>query len=76
MNNAGIRNKMIRRAGKGTDHRSDEMLIKLAEYYTRAYAGTVERMHLTESQKAEAISAANMEYNELCFEMEPARLGA
>ncbi len=54
----------------------NDMQLRLADYYTRAYAKTVERLHLSGEEKQRAISAVNMEYDELvsygrrdCLEM-------
>ena len=40
-------------------------MLKLAAYYTKVFAGTVEKMHMTDEQKSQAMSAVNMEYYEI-----------
>ncbi len=43
----------------------DNNQVKLAAYYTRIFAGTMEKMHIPEEQKRSAVWAVNMEYSEI-----------
>ena len=53
-----IINKNVRKSGSVPDDNQ----IRLAGYYIRMYAKTLEKLHLTEEQKREAVI---MEYHEL-----------
>lgn len=70
-NNIRTRNIIINKENRSNRNHGkspftpDDALMRLAEYYVRVYAGTVEKMHMTEEQKREAKSAVNREYREL-----------
>lgn len=55
----------INRKNQNTCFTPDDNVMKLAEYYTRTFAATLERRHMTEEQKSQAMAAVCMEYNEL-----------
>lgn len=56
-----IINKNVRKSGSVPDDNQ----IRLAGYYIRMYAKTLEKLHLTEEQKSETMEAVIMEYHEL-----------
>ncbi len=55
----------VNRENPDTRLTSDDNLIKLAAYYTKVYAETLDSMHISAKQKREAVAAVNREYNEL-----------
>lgn len=71
-----VQNVMINRKSEQDQASPNEMQLRLAEYYTRAFAATVTGMRLSEAEKNMVISAVNIEYQELisagrrdCLEM-------
>ena len=68
MNNNIARNIIINKINRKNRMISltpDDNTLRLAEYYTKVFARTVERMHMTSEQKSQAMSAVNMEYYEI-----------
>ena len=65
MFNSRSRNIFINKKNSKTRTQTDDSVLRLAEYYTRVFADTLEHMHLSEERKAEALNVANREYNEL-----------
>ncbi len=55
----------VHRESQNTSLRPNDNMLKLAAYYTKVFAGTVEKMHMTDEQKSQAMSAVNMEYYEI-----------
>ena len=55
----------INRKNQNTSLTPDDNVLKLAEYYTKVFAGTIENMHMTDEQKNSAMAAVSMEYYEV-----------
>ena len=64
MFNTRSRNILISRK-KAERTAPDETTVRLAEYYAKAFAGTLEHMHLSREQREEAMDAVKREYDEL-----------
>lgn len=65
MFNKKSRNIIINRNRPRATETPDETTIRLADYYLRVVAGTLDNMHITNDQKCEAMAAVKMEYSDM-----------
>ncbi len=65
MFNNKSRNIIINRSRQRTTEAENETVCRLADYYVRVVAGTLDNMHITNDQKSEALASVRTEYSDI-----------